>query len=341
MAGAWSAAAAPATSPSAPTAPPTQTFTDHGYTGQKHNDDLGLIYFNARYYVPGIARFASADTLVPSHTNPQSLNRYSYGLGNPLRYIDPSGHRACSPEQAATGDETCDQNIDNTPLDSPTTRQSAPNSSSCHEIWCRGQLGNRIPVHLDEWEIQLLILVAINEGGAQSVQQVASITWTILNRYANPRILTAKGFSSRLESILISDPKQYHVVFGDPRRGYPGGIFPGDLMGTGTIGEVGIRETYTSWSNWHPYLTRDNTVAVRNAIVAYNSGAVDPTNGADSFFHVAAKQGTAQSDAIRNLATDEGRFRDARAVGFLEGNGLERPWGISRDLIYWRQYPWP
>jgi hypothetical protein len=27
---------------------PTQTFTDRGYTGQKHNDDLGLIYYNAR-----------------------------------------------------------------------------------------------------------------------------------------------------------------------------------------------------------------------------------------------------------------------------------------------------
>lgn len=26
--------------------------TDRGYTGHKHNDDLGLIYMNARFYVP-------------------------------------------------------------------------------------------------------------------------------------------------------------------------------------------------------------------------------------------------------------------------------------------------
>ncbi len=29
-----------------------------------------------------------------SHTNPQSLNRYSYVLNNPLRYTDPTGNRA-------------------------------------------------------------------------------------------------------------------------------------------------------------------------------------------------------------------------------------------------------
>jgi hypothetical protein len=29
---------------------------------------------------------------VPDPANPQSLNRYSYCLNNPLRYIDPSGH---------------------------------------------------------------------------------------------------------------------------------------------------------------------------------------------------------------------------------------------------------
>ena len=72
----------------------TQTFTDCGFTGQKHNDDLGLIYYNARYYLPGIARFASADTLVPDPANPQQFNRYSYSLNNPIKYSDPSGHCA-------------------------------------------------------------------------------------------------------------------------------------------------------------------------------------------------------------------------------------------------------
>jgi RHS repeat-associated protein len=71
---------------------PTQTITDRQFTGHQHNDDLGLIYMNARFYVPGIGRFASADIIVPDSMNPQAWNRYTYVANNPLILIDPSGH---------------------------------------------------------------------------------------------------------------------------------------------------------------------------------------------------------------------------------------------------------
>lgn len=53
---------------------------------------------NARFYIPYLNRFISADTIVPDPTNPQSLNRYSYALNNPIRYSDPSGHCAVDEE---------------------------------------------------------------------------------------------------------------------------------------------------------------------------------------------------------------------------------------------------
>jgi hypothetical protein len=40
----------------------------------------------------------------------QGWDRYAYTNNNPVKYTDPSGHRTCSVEEAATGDETCDQN---------------------------------------------------------------------------------------------------------------------------------------------------------------------------------------------------------------------------------------
>jgi RHS repeat-associated protein len=81
---------------------PTAGLTDQGYTGHKHNnlgstaDDLGLIFMNARYYLPSAGRFISADTIVPDPTNPQQFNRYTYVLNNPLRFTDPTGHCASS-----------------------------------------------------------------------------------------------------------------------------------------------------------------------------------------------------------------------------------------------------
>ena len=80
------------------------------HTGQRR-DDPGLLFYNARYYDPAIGRFISADTIVPGSgpltvlpsdatargmwgksgggaANPQELNRYSYGLNNPVKYTD-------------------------------------------------------------------------------------------------------------------------------------------------------------------------------------------------------------------------------------------------------------
>jgi RHS repeat-associated protein len=62
------------------------------FTGQRLDSATGLYYYGAKYYDPEIGRFISADTIVPSVANPQSLNRYSYAVNNPLRYTDPTGN---------------------------------------------------------------------------------------------------------------------------------------------------------------------------------------------------------------------------------------------------------
>jgi RHS repeat-associated protein len=63
---------------------PTGEYTDRGYTGHLGNNsgsnDIGLIYMNARYYVPNTNRMVSPDTIVPNPTNPQSFNRYRGAL---------------------------------------------------------------------------------------------------------------------------------------------------------------------------------------------------------------------------------------------------------------------
>jgi RHS repeat-associated protein len=66
--------------------------TDYRFAGQRSLFSIKLYQMGARFYDSALGRWISADTIVPDPANPQSLNRLSYALGNPLRYRDPTGH---------------------------------------------------------------------------------------------------------------------------------------------------------------------------------------------------------------------------------------------------------
>ena len=85
--------------------------TDFGFTGQTLDRSTdGLMYYGARYYLPGLRRFISSDTIMPGPGNPQVYNRYVYTNNNPLKYIDPSGHAVCDPNMDVAIPE-CDYDI--------------------------------------------------------------------------------------------------------------------------------------------------------------------------------------------------------------------------------------
>ncbi len=63
------------------------------FTGQQRDNETGLDYFNARYFASTQGRFTSIDPSRKSvvSNNPQSWNRYTYALNNPLAYVDDNG----------------------------------------------------------------------------------------------------------------------------------------------------------------------------------------------------------------------------------------------------------
>ncbi|MEK6303428.1 MAG: RHS repeat-associated core domain-containing protein [Acidobacteriota bacterium] len=67
--------------------------TKQKFTQKERDSESGLDYFLARYYSSAQGRFTSSDPLLSSGTvyDPQTWNRYSYTLNNPLKYIDPLG----------------------------------------------------------------------------------------------------------------------------------------------------------------------------------------------------------------------------------------------------------
>ncbi len=73
--------------------PATSTGTPDHYRFTQHELDAetDLYYAKARYYHPHIGRFLSNDPVAGSPNSPQSWNRYSYVLNNPVKLVDPDG----------------------------------------------------------------------------------------------------------------------------------------------------------------------------------------------------------------------------------------------------------
>jgi RHS repeat-associated protein len=72
----------------------TSMATDILFTGERTDLENGLIHLNAREYDPMLGRFISPDSIIPDLYDPQSLNRYSYVLNNPVNNVDPTGHQS-------------------------------------------------------------------------------------------------------------------------------------------------------------------------------------------------------------------------------------------------------
>ena len=68
------------------------TPTTYHFTGQREESTIGLYYYGARWYDPALGRFVQADSIVPQPEFPHDLNRYAYGLNNPVKFTDPTGH---------------------------------------------------------------------------------------------------------------------------------------------------------------------------------------------------------------------------------------------------------
>ncbi|MCB9139738.1 MAG: hypothetical protein H6642_15455 [Caldilineaceae bacterium] len=125
--------------------------TDRRFTGQQL-DGSGLYYYNARYYDPEIGHFISPDTIVPDPTSVFGYNRYMYAMGNPLAFVDPSGHigvcfqgsRAAETEEGSTTQQLC-QNLSEmyllgNPVDGVTYRTFANDADDIQAAfdWIQG-----------------------------------------------------------------------------------------------------------------------------------------------------------------------------------------------------------
>jgi RHS repeat-associated protein len=100
-----------------------------GWIGERHDAETGLIYLNARYYDPVIARFVSPDWWDPNKPG-VGTNRYSYSDNDPVNKSDRNGHEATDPGGSgpAMGNVPDNQSTSPSPSSNPSSGASAANA---------------------------------------------------------------------------------------------------------------------------------------------------------------------------------------------------------------------
>jgi RHS repeat-associated protein len=102
------------------------------FTSHERDAETGLDYMQARYYQNLQGRFTSADPFLASGrpANPQSWNRYSYVLNNPVRLTDPTGYEGkddTNPDQGGQGKEPSQKP---TPTEKPLPKVTVTTSTA-------------------------------------------------------------------------------------------------------------------------------------------------------------------------------------------------------------------
>jgi RHS repeat-associated protein len=156
-------------------------------TGKERDAETGLDYFGARYFSGAHGRFTSVDPSMLSVAlrNPQSWNRYSYTLNNPLRYIDPNGELWTAAQGGAySWVDNCEEN---------TTCYTAvaAASKSDHSLVVYGSK--------DSGDIQTYFA---NKNGYVDLREVAFDSHVLLSRRAQPDFLYLS--TTRRASLTLS-----------------------------------------------------------------------------------------------------------------------------------------
>lgn len=107
------------------------------YSGEQLDKLTGDYYLRARYYDPTIGRFTQEDTYRGDIANPRSLNLYSYVMNNPVKYVDPTGHRAEIDGEGSYSAKTL-------PTKPDTKTSSTSTSTSTTSTKCDGKINKGI-----------------------------------------------------------------------------------------------------------------------------------------------------------------------------------------------------
>jgi RHS repeat-associated protein len=165
-----------------------------GYINERFDPETGLQYLHARYYDPNLGRFLSPDTWDPTLPG-VDINRYAYGLNDPVNMSDPYGHDGETNRPGAGGGGTSFTKDANGNLHSYNGGSLSNTSEGARE--------NYIKEHTErvvEWT---------NPFGTYVVKKIGSTVTEVLSRGPANESSTTYHAGSYSDTQLLEDPGPY------------------------------------------------------------------------------------------------------------------------------------
>ena len=86
--------------------------SEHLYTGEQWDGDLGMYFLRARYLNTNTGRFHTQDSYEGQNSEPLTLHKYLYANGNPVMMMDPSGNFSLGELSLVLGFQSNEKNSD-------------------------------------------------------------------------------------------------------------------------------------------------------------------------------------------------------------------------------------
>ena len=282
------------------------SLTTRGFTGQEQIDAECVINANAKIYDQTIARFMTADTIIPNSFDGQAFNRYSYVSNNPLSATDPSGHDSFKPCQNPSA--PCDWKDELTKWLEEQMReiqnQATDALASCISLGMGGQCkaaGNALD--------------GTNNAGLQNAN------WSSSDGLGDGTVRGRNGSVLTREQIG-------NVVFNELRSLSGPGLDNAELYVAHAIinglGDYGANRPATASTIANPSSTEGNFYynAQMSAALAIEQASmgIDPTGGAD-WFNLRNTNSTSDFQG-HSISTQSGPFDNSYTRGGLNSTGV-------------------
>jgi len=224
-----------------------------GFTSYERDKESGNDYAKARYYISRLARFSSPDPIGGNPANPQSWNRYSYVLNDPINLNDPEGEYCAwddgtyddSPENGGASQSECaDQG--GSWVDGPTPEEQAQQDQEA-----QGQQGD------PSVDLQILDFCTRSLYGVTTLNLMLSQPGD--GKWGTATNGAYTGINNPLA--VINNPFSPTPSLFDVTNDANNGSFPGPADGPATQGYVSPEDPYTTHTN--PYLVQPAMMATQ------------------------------------------------------------------------------